>query len=80
MRRSHRPNGSLCVGQPYARMTGIRTIGSKGSVMHQVDFTSQLASTLLYPGAKLTFQFAYRDTDSGQSTINTSEAVEVVFE
>ena len=73
-------NGSLCVGKPFARMTGIRTIGPEGSVMYQVDFTTQPASTLLYPGAKATFQFAHRDTDSGQPTINTSQAVEVVFE
>ncbi len=74
--------GSLCVGQPFSRLTGIKAIGTEGSAMHQIDFTSGSAANLISPGAKLTFQFAHRDkvSGTGQATINASDAIEVVFE
>ena len=74
--------GSLCVGQPFSRLTGIQTIGPEGSTMHQVDFTAEPAASLIQPGATLTFQFAHRDLFflNGTQTINASQAVEVLFE
>ena len=74
--------GSLCVGQPFSRLTGVRTVGSLGTAMHKIDFSEAPASNLISPGTALTFQFAYRDIFflTGQTTFNASDAVRVVFE
>ena len=73
---------SLCVGQPFSRLSDVQQIGPGGSAMLQLDFTTGPAANLISPGSRLTFQFVHRATDFlfGTQTINASEAVEVLFE
>jgi hypothetical protein len=74
--------GSLCVGSPFARLTGFTTIGEEGSAMHQVDFGVDAAANMIQPGTRLTFQFIHRDVYvlNDLPTLNMSEAIEVLFE
>jgi len=73
---------SLCVGQPFTRLTGVINIGPEGSAMHQVDFSQPAIANMFFPGAALTFQFVHRDLFflNDQATINASDAIGVLFE
>jgi len=75
-------NGTLCVGEGALRIQAPLKTGLGGRVSLPIDlkrapFAS--GSSAILPGSSWTFQYLYRDEVGGVSTLNLSNAVQIVF-